>query len=318
MSQITEQEFARGNWFKYRAQEYLLKRAEALGFEDNDDEVGLVHAWQFIMIEAEKLAPVDLERYGGEEFKSFMSQDISVLIDKYPHLLLHARMGLKRQKEDRERKEQKKRKLEESAGGSAAGGSAGVDAMETALLQARPGPCPRTMSLMYQKRIESLMKRKLDLETEVAESRAQNEEFKQEIEKLKGKRLDLPPHELDELLAVVTETIRKISDTKNLEAVKLQIEGMNKFCCPLSTGLYERPVVAPDGYTYEKDKIEQWIQVQLEQNEIYDDRRGKWLSPKTGVLLTSRLLVPNFDIKSLMEEEIHERLVEMRAKKVSR
>lgn len=453
MSQITEQQTARNKWFEYRAQEFLLKLTEVLRSEHPDDDddhydkVELVNVWPFIMIEAEKLAPVDLERYGGEEFKSFMSQDISVLIDKYPHLLLHARMSLKRQKEDRERKEQKKRKLEESAGGSAgvdasiraAGGNAGVDAMERALRQARPGPCPRMMSLMYQTRIKKLVEKNRELETavagwksdfEFAQARAagasgagmgtgvnarapargsdhdgplgsvslrecplvqvlddkrviepylkrikvlkeesshlkkqiQDEseayvqairfanirkqdmntemwlardkcertesknaelhkeisELKVEIAKLKGKRLDLPPHELDELLDVVKETIRKISDQKNLQEVKEKIEGENRFCCPLSTGLFEFPVVAPDGYTYEKEKIEQWIQVQLEENKYDRNRRGQWLSPKTGVLLTSRLLVPNFDIKSLMEEQIHKSLVEMRAKEVSR
>jgi len=313
-------------------------------------------------MEAETLTLDYIEIYGGEKFKSFIAQDISVLHQHYPRLLLDAQTTVDN---ENKRKEQKKRKLEESAGGSAAGGSAaggsaaggsaaggsaGVDAMETALLQARPGPCPRMMSLMYQKQIERLVKqiqdqsqvyeqairfaniRKQDMNTERwlaldkcertesknAELHKEISELKVEIAKLKGKRLDLPPRELDELLDVVKETIRKISDQKNLQEVKEKMEGENIFCCSLSGGLFEFPVLALDGYTYEKEKIEQWIEVQLDKNEVYVDRRGKWLSPKTGVLLPSTLLVPNFDIKSLMEEEIHKRLVEMRAKEVSR
>jgi len=311
---------------------------------------------QFVKMEAETLTLDYIEIYGGEKFKSFIAQDISVLHQHYPRLLLDAQTTVDN---ENKRKEQKKRKLEESAGGSAAGGSAaggsaaggsaaggsaGVDAMETALLQARPGPCPRMMSLMYQKQIERLVKqiqdqsqvyeqairfaniRKQDMNTERwlaldkcertesknAELHKEISELKVEIAKLKGKRLDLPPRELDELLDVVKETIRKISDQKNLQEVKEKMEGENIFCCSLSGGLFEFPVLALDGYTYEKEKIEQWIEVQLDKNEVYVDRRGKWLSPKTGVLLPSTLLVPNFDIKSLMEEEIHKRLVEMR------
>jgi len=377
MSQIIEemteaQKKAIAKWLLWRGQQYILEIQEAKDKEakekeharffrrlagdysndddddaEEDEETRIAQAWVLVKREAETLTPDYIEIYGGEKFKSFIAQDISVLHQHYPRLLLDAQTTVDN---ENKRKEQKKRKLEESAGGSAAGGSAGVDAMETALLQARPGPCPRMMSLMYQKQIERLVKqiqdqsqvyeqairfakiRKQDMNTERwlaldkcertesknAELHKEISELKVEIAKLKGKRLDLPPRELDELLDVVKETIRKISDQKNLQEVKEKMEGENIFCCSLSGGLFEFPVLALDGYTYEKEKIEQWIEVQLDKNEVYVDRRGKWLSPKTGVLLDSTLLVPNFDIKSLMEEEIHKRLVEMRAKEVSR
>jgi hypothetical protein len=397
MSQIIEkmteeQKKAFAKWLLWRGRQYILEMQEAKNKEakekeharffrrlagdysndddddaEEDEETRIAQAWQLVKMEAETLTLDYIEIYGGEKFKSFIAQDISVLHQHYPRLLLDAQTTVDN---ENKRKEQKKRKLEESAGGSAAGGSAaggsaaggsaaggsaaggsaGVDAMETALLQARPGPCPRMMSLMYQKQIERLVKqiqdqsqvyeqairfaniRKQDMNTERwlaldkcertesknAELHKEISELKVEIAKLKGKRLDLPPRELDELLDVVKETIRKISDQKNLQEVKEKMEGENIFCCSLSGGLFEFPVLALDGYTYEKEKIEQWIEVQLDKNEVYVDRRGKWLSPKTGVLLPSTLLVPNFDIKSLMEEEIHKRLVEMRAKEVSR
>jgi hypothetical protein len=392
MSQIIEkmteeQKKAFAKWLLWRGRQYILEMQEAKNKEakekeharffrrlagdysndddddaEEDEETRIAQAWQLVKMEAETLTLDYIEIYGGEKFKSFIAQDISVLHQHYPRLLLDAQTTVDN---ENKRKEQKKRKLEESAGGSAAGGSAaggsaaggsaaggsaGVDAMETALLQARPGPCPRMMSLMYQKQIERLVKqiqdqsqvyeqairfaniRKQDMNTERwlaldkcertesknAELHKEISELKVEIAKLKGKRLDLPPRELDELLDVVKETIRKISDQKNLQEVKEKMEGENIFCCSLSGGLFEFPVLALDGYTYEKEKIEQWIEVQLDKNEVYVDRRGKWLSPKTGVLLDSTLLVPNFDIKSLMEEEIHKRLVEMRAKEVSR
>ena len=400
MSQITEaQKIAQRNWIGWRAEEYLKllkqqKDEEAKKKEDErfyrrlagdysydedddehlvDDETSIAQAWEFLKREAEILTPHYIEIYGGEEFKSFIAQDISVLHQLYPRLLLDAQKTLDN---ENKRKEQKKRKLEEgksaAAGASAAGMGTGVNARAPARGSDHDGPlgsvslreCPPVQVLddkrviePYLKRIEVLNTessrlkkqiqdksevyeqairfaniRKEDMKTEMwlardkcertesknAELHDEISELKVEIAKLKGKRLDLPPHELDELLDVVKETIRKISDQKNLQEVKEKMERENIFCCPLSAGLFEFPVLALDGYTYEKEKIEQWIEVQLDKNEVYVDRRGKWLSPKTGVLLDSTLLVPNFDIKSLMEEEIHERLVEMRAKEVSR
>ena len=54
MSQITEHKTARDKWLIYRAQEYFLKQAEALGFEnpegfenpdEDDDEVWTFNLW---------------------------------------------------------------------------------------------------------------------------------------------------------------------------------------------------------------------------------------------------------------------------------
>lgn len=143
-------------------------------------------------------------------------------------------------------------------------------------------------------------------------------ELKAEIAKLKGQNLNLSPDELSELLDVVKETIRKISDQQNLLKVKKIMEDENRFCCPLSMGIYTEPVVAQDGHTYDKKAIETWIESQVKANEKHRARRGKWLSPNTKVLLDSKVLVPNFAMKSLMEEEIHQRVVKMRDTEVSR
>jgi len=337
MSQITEHKTARNKWLIYRAQEYFLKQAEALGFEnpegfenpdEDDDEVTRVLIWEFIIIEAEKLAPVDRKRYGGEEFDSFMAQDTSVLMYEYPDLLHHARMGLKRQKEDRERREHKRRKLTESAGGSAAGGSAAggsaaggsAAGASSSAAGGSAGPCPRIQELLEQNgELEAELrqvKSQLDsVKVSDRESRAENEQLKQRIEELMGRVLNLPEPRLRELLDTVVQSLRIISNKVHLGAVKTRLEGTHSFCCPISTDLYQDPVCAADGHTYERVKITNWIRVQLEKN-LHNNRRGTWQSPVTHIHQTYAQVHPNTTILSLMHEKIEEELIKMRVKEV--
>ena len=61
-----------------------------------------------------------------------------------------------------------------------------------------------------------------------------------------------------------------------------------EFVCPITHELMEVPVVAQDGFTYEKNAIEDWM-------------RHKKTSPKTNALIDS-VFVPNFNIKTLIDE----------------
>ena len=54
--------------------------------------------------------------------------------------------------------------------------------------------------------------------------------------------------------------------------------------------LLRDPVVAADGFTYERDSIEQWL------------AKGHDRSPKTGVQLHSKLLFPNHDLRARIHE----------------
>ena len=61
------------------------------------------------------------------------------------------------------------------------------------------------------------------------------------------------------------------------------------YVCPITRELMHDPVFASDGHTYERDAIQQWL--------ISHDT-----SPKTGLILDSKHLVPNFAIRSAIDE----------------
>jgi len=349
MSQITvEQKIAIDNWVLFRGEQFVLeerdakkKEAEALRLrrltgdynsDDDDDaeyreddEMRIAQAWELAKIEAETLDSKDLERLGGEEFKSFIAQDISVLCDRYPHLLLDAQMSLNRQKEDRERKEQKKRKLEESAGGSAgvdasiraAGASSSAVSMPMLPGETKMMPCSSMMTAMYNTRIQTLVEKNRYLETAVAgwksdfefaqaratESRAQNEELKQEIKKLKGQDLNLPADEMDQLIKdqqLYHDRLLKLRVQRELEmrSVETVLEENPDIVCSITGNVFEDPVVAQDGFTYERQAIEKWIRDKIYANRDNQFNRRKWNSPRTGAYFDSNVVFPNIDKKT--------------------
>ena len=60
--------------------------------------------------------------------------------------------------------------------------------------------------------------------------------------------------------------------------------------CPLSLEIYEDPVMAADGFSYERREIENWF------------ARGKRTSPKTNEELPHTFLMPNRDLKSTCQD----------------
>ena len=60
--------------------------------------------------------------------------------------------------------------------------------------------------------------------------------------------------------------------------------------CPLSLEIYEDPVMAADGFSYERREIENWF------------ARGKHTSPKTNEELPHVMLVPNRDLRAMCQD----------------
>ena len=60
--------------------------------------------------------------------------------------------------------------------------------------------------------------------------------------------------------------------------------------CPLSLEIYEDPVMAADGFSYERREIENWF------------ARGKRTSPKTNEELPHVMLVPNRDLRAMCQD----------------
>jgi len=61
-------------------------------------------------------------------------------------------------------------------------------------------------------------------------------------------------------------------------------------CCPISMELMTQPVLAADGFTYDRHAIEAWL------------ARGKTTSPTTGAKLAHTHLTPNHLVKSMIAE----------------
>jgi len=58
--------------------------------------------------------------------------------------------------------------------------------------------------------------------------------------------------------------------------------------CPISFNLFKDPVIAPSGYTYEREKIEQWIQ-------------GHNTDPMTRIQLRKEQLIPNRKLQEAVD-----------------
>lgn len=70
----------------------------------------------------------------------------------------------------------------------------------------------------------------------------------------------------------------------------------HEYICAISKNLMDDPVVAADGYTYERKDIEEWIH----RSKNRPNSKG-WKSPKGGILVcVDHQLIPNRDLKSLI------------------
>lgn len=65
----------------------------------------------------------------------------------------------------------------------------------------------------------------------------------------------------------------------------------NDYLCPISHEIMSDPVVAKDGHTYDRSSIEKWFKT-----------KGKPISPKTNKELSSEELVPNYSLRSIIQD----------------
>jgi hypothetical protein len=285
---------------------------------EDDDEARIAQAFELMKSEVETLLPDYLEIYGGEKFKSFIAQDISVLRDHYPDLILNAQMRLNT---TNERKAQKKRKMDtESAGAGASSSAVGNNANELV----RENSNLKWLVSKYKEHALFAKNRQLYYQTEMwlardqcerAESKTaelyrENAELKQKIKELLGKEPGLSEPELEQLLVIQQDaqnrTVKKLC---KFEATK-KLESNSRFVCNITGALMSDPVVALDGYTYERTAIKRWMQEELVANE-YNNNKGKWKSPLNGNYYEKTNLVPNNDKKSEIIEKLETTIDEM-------
>ena len=67
----------------------------------------------------------------------------------------------------------------------------------------------------------------------------------------------------------------------------------DEFTCPITRQLMRQPVIAADGHTYDRQAIETWL--------LTHDT-----SPKSGEVLSSQVLVPNHNLKRLVDDLVRE------------
>ena len=105
-----------------------------------------------------------------------------------------------------------------------------------------------------------------------------------------------------------TTTVKKARLAEPSESLKARarasLQGMGigdgipaSLCCPITTAFIENPVIAKDGYTYERAHIEQWF-------------RSKPTSPMTNLAI-SKSLITNQNIKASIDEYVLARAREL-------
>ena len=61
----------------------------------------------------------------------------------------------------------------------------------------------------------------------------------------------------------------------------------DEYLCPITTEIMADPVTTLDGFTYERAAITEWLST-------------KDTSPKTGATLESKILIPNYNLRSMI------------------
>jgi len=91
------------------------------------------------------------------------------------------------------------------------------------------------------------------------------------------------------LQAELGEQQKMIRELRGVHGAAEPSVGTEQLCCPLTLEIMAHPVIAADGMTYERSEIEKWF---AENNT----------SPMTGEVVANKVLIPNYAIKSLIDD----------------
>ncbi|XP_076456029.1 LOW QUALITY PROTEIN: WD repeat, SAM and U-box domain-containing protein 1-like [Babylonia areolata] len=72
------------------------------------------------------------------------------------------------------------------------------------------------------------------------------------------------------------------------------VSNHDEFMCPISMAIMKDPVIAADGYTYDRSAIQSWLE------------KGKDRSPMTNARLPHRSLIPNRTLKMLIQRHLEQ------------
>jgi len=129
-----------------------------------------------------------------------------------------------------------------------------------------------------------------------------NEDFSQEkvielssYEKMKtedtkrSKNIELSSYE-EMKIEDIEKSKNTIKSTNNIGSIESIKSIPDEYICPITLDIMTDPVMALDGFTYERSEIEDWF------------RKGNNTSPKTNETLNCNMLIPNKNLKILIEE----------------
>ena len=148
-----------------------------------------------------------------------------------------------------------------------------------------------------QDKEKELQKKEQELETkrrELTDAHEQRAALEAELAKLRGESLkECSDKELETIRAAQEQGLQRVKDEEERRDVENFVASENPdFVCPVSRALMKDPVVALDGYTYERAYIEEWIQ-----KYSGDTLR----SPRTNLPLPSPDLFPVRSMQSGIE-----------------
>jgi hypothetical protein len=100
-------------------------------------------------------------------------------------------------------------------------------------------------------------------------------------------------------LTVKASTVLRAAAKKRLDQKFADFEVNHKhLCCPISQSLFEDPVIAADGHSYEFVHVDKWYRKESERIGFRSiGRREGPKSPLTGLTLPNYNLIPNINLK---------------------
>lgn len=101
---------------------------------------------------------------------------------------------------------------------------------------------------------------------------------------------------------VAERAVREAIMREQWESHYRPVEPSCQYVCSITDEVMEQPVVCEDGFSYEKDAIEMWIQKCLKQNSTQNTTATTtFASPRTNKQIGTTML-PNHDLRSLIDD----------------
>ena len=129
----------------------------------------------------------------------------------------------------------------------------------------------------------------MQAQTVASKLREKETNLKRDLRRLRGRGLSgLEVEELASLERDLRAALRRVTLAKE-KRLKASVHVPDGYVCPITRELMRDPVFCGDGHTYEREAISVWLMT-------------KDTSPKTGCVLETKALIPNFALRSAIDD----------------